>query len=57
MRLRIVNLIMEFMGIGRQIEVLFLSSLGMPDILVCLGDDPVVGELPVGMFSVQPGTH
>lgn len=57
MRLRIVNLIMEFMGIGRQIEILFLSSLGMPDILVCLSDDPVVGELPVGMFSVQPGTH
>jgi hypothetical protein len=45
----------QFVGIGRQVEVLFLTGLGVPDVFVILRHDPVVGELPVGVLPVEPG--
>ena len=44
----------ELMRILLQTEVLFLTGLGIPDVFVCLGDDPVIGKFSVGVLSVKP---
>ena len=54
---RIADAVGQFVGVACQVKVLFQSGNREPDVLVSPGDDPVVGELPVGVLSVEPGPH
>ena len=53
----IFDTVSEFVRIVFQAEILFLSGLRMPDVLVSFGDDPVIGKVPIGMLSVKPCTY